>query len=301
MARDRKRPGLPGFGSSVLGGFSGAQNSPDEGVQTLYISPALIDPHPTPPRTVYTSAMIEDRAKDLKENGQRDPIHVIPNPDAEGRYIICDGWTRVLACFEHNALPSLRADVHHELNVDEAAWFGFKQNEGREQETDLDRAFFFESQIKKGMTARDIAEQSGLKESAISLYRNFTKLPQEVIAVIQSNATKFGSFSATQLKSVYEKLGSSEAVNFANRIVQADLTTRQIKVEVDALVRERAQKTPDQTASRNDFPGGWLKQTKDGFSMKIKIPEVEQQEAFAKELKDLLAKYSPSTSHEDQR
>ena len=48
----------------------------------------LIDPNPLAPREIYTPEMILNRAEDLRAQGQHDPIHVIPNPNATGRFII---------------------------------------------------------------------------------------------------------------------------------------------------------------------------------------------------------------------
>src|SRR5450830_1742638 len=160
--------------------------------RSLLIPVDLIDPHPTPPRTVYTDETLLERAESLRSEGQLNPIHVMPSPSSPGRYIIIDGWTRVQACQRHKALPELRAEVHPDLSLSEAAWFGWQSNEGREQHCDYDRAMFFEKLIAQGMTAAEVCRRSGYKTGTMTMYRAYARLPGEVIDAITENPLKFG-------------------------------------------------------------------------------------------------------------
>jgi ParB family chromosome partitioning protein len=51
------------------------------------IDVALIDANPGSKGGF--AQMILSRSEALRTQGQHDPIHVIPNPDQSGRYIIC--------------------------------------------------------------------------------------------------------------------------------------------------------------------------------------------------------------------
>ena len=140
----------------------------------------LIDPNPLAPREVYTPEMILQRAEDLRSQGQHDPIHVIPNPDAAGRFIICDGWTRVQACREHKVFGALLAEIHSNLGMQESAWFGYEQNEGRSQHCDLDRAMFYEKLIASGETPAEVARNAEISKTQLTFYRAYSKLPPDV-------------------------------------------------------------------------------------------------------------------------
>ena len=160
----------------------------------------LIDPNPLAPREVYTNAMIRAMADALTEQGQHDAIHVIPNLDTPGRYIICDGWTRVQACKKHYILGGkLLAEIHHELTVEESAWFGYQQNEGRNQHFDVDRGLFYAKLIEAGQSQTEIARRTNLSKSLMSFYLSYSKLPEPVLDLILDRPERFGATAAYHL------------------------------------------------------------------------------------------------------
>ena len=57
-------------------------------------------------------------------------------------------------------LDTLLAEIHEGLSLREAAWFGYEQNEGREQQSDYDRAMFHEKLLADGETAEELARRS---------------------------------------------------------------------------------------------------------------------------------------------
>ena len=160
----------------------------------------LIDPNPLAPREVYTNVMIRAMADALTEQGQHDAIHVIPNLDTPGRYIICDGWTRVQACKKHDILGGkLLAEIHHELTVEESAWFGYQQNEGRNQHFDVDRGLFYAKLIEAGQSQTEIARRTNLSKSLMSFYLSYSKLPEPVLDLILDRPERFGATAAYHL------------------------------------------------------------------------------------------------------
>lgn len=251
----------------------------------------LIDPNPFPPRQVYTPAMIRKRADDLASQGQHDPIHVIPNPAAPGRFIIADGWTRVLGCTTHKVLDELQAEVHHDMSLVQAAWFGYQQNEGREQHRDIDRAQFYESMIAEtGREAQDIALEAGISPQLMSMYRAYAKLPEEVMEIMLQNPDKFTANAAAQLlKLCKTDDGSSKAaVALAAKFSDEDQTIRWLISQVQSKLstKPRNGKSP---LKHVRYANGYFKQRKDGFEVSISVP-AEKQEEFGIELEKLLDK-----------
>lgn len=250
------------------------------------ISVHLIDPNPLAPREVYTPEMILSRAEDMRAQGQHDPIHVIPNPNASGRFIICDGWTRVQACLEHKVFETLLAEIHLQMDIQESAWFGYEQNEGRTQHCDLDRAMFYEKLISNGEPAAQIARRAKLSKTMMSFYRAYSRLPEDVLEIVRLNPHKFGATEAYQIAKLYEKVGVRKSVALANKYATEDQTQRWLINQVQALVNPSTQKT--KIAGKTiRYANGVYKQRGDMFELVITVSN-DQREAFAHGLEKLL-------------
>ena len=216
MKLRRMGPGVPiqGFSNSQIPSKSSITDTTADGTSVLQkqvrsfdstrdireVDVDLIDPNPLAPREVYTNAMIRAMADAMTEQGQHDAIHVIPNLDTPGRYIICDGWTRVQACKKHDILGGkLLAEIHHELTVEESAWFGYQQNEGRNQHFDVDRGLFYAKLIEAGQSQTEIARRTNLSKSLMSFYLSYSKLPEPVLDLIRDRPERFGATAAYHL------------------------------------------------------------------------------------------------------
>lgn len=246
----------------------------------------LIDPNPLAPREVYTPEMILQRAEDLRTQGQHDPIHVIPNPNASGRFIICDGWTRVQACREHKVFESLLAEIHTELGLHESAWFGYEQNEGRSQHCDLDRAMFYEKLIAAGEPAKEVARRAKISKTLMSFYRAYATLPEDVLEIVRMHPHKFGATEAYQLSKLHDKAGIRKAVSLANKYATEDQTQRWLINQVQALINPSAHKA--KTSGKTiRYANGVYKRRGDVFELVITV-SAEQREVFAQGLEDLL-------------
>lgn len=257
------------------------------GRKLMMIDVRLIDPNPLAPREIYTPEMIRDRAEALRTQGQHDPIHVIPRPDQEGRYIIADGWTRVQSCIEHKVLDVLLAEVHHDLTLEESAWFGYQQNEEREQHCDLDRAMFYEKLIAAGESAADVARKASVSRSQMTFYRAFSKLPLDVIEIIRGTPTRFGANAAYQLSKVSDKAGLRQAVRLAVKFAEENHTYAWLVNQTQALLEPKTNKAP--TASKQvRYKNGYYKQRGDAFEVNISV-EPSKRAKFATALEELLA------------
>jgi ParB family chromosome partitioning protein len=246
----------------------------------------LIDPNPLAPREVYTPEMILERAEDLRAQGQHDPIHVIPNPGAPGRFIICDGWTRVQACRQHKVLDSLLAEIHYELSLEESAWFGYEQNECRQQHCDLDRAMFYEKLIAAGESAADISRRAKLSKTMMSFYRSYAKLPEDVMELVRQNPGKFGATEAYQLHKVNDKCGQRKAVSLAGKYAGENQTVRWLTNQAQALINPTKHKAKE-SGKTIRYSNGVYKQRGDSFELIITVAP-EHSEEFAKGLEQLL-------------
>lgn len=246
----------------------------------------LIDPNPFAPREIYTAEMLLNRANDIRLQGQNDAIHVIPNPDSPGRYIIADGWTRVQACRQHLVRDSLRARVHRNLSIQEAAWLGYQQNEGREQHCDFDRAMFYEKLIAEGQAATEVARRAGISKTLMSMYRAFSKLPTEILQFVREHPQKFGSRAAYELSRIYDAQGVRKAVAVAVKYCDEDQTHRWLVNQAQAAINPSAHKTPS-ALKHIRYANGYYKQKADAFELSINVPP-DKRESFASALEALL-------------
>lgn len=253
-----------------------------------YIPVQLIDPNPLAPREVYTPQMIRDRADALRDQGQHDAIHVIPNPEAPGRFVIADGWTRVQACVDHKVLDTLLAQVHSDLSLEDAAWFGYQQNEEREQHCDLDRAMFYAKLMAGGaMSAAEVGRRAGKSKAQMARYGYYAKLPETVLDIVREAPGKFGSHTAEALHKVFAARGQAKAVALAQRYKDEDQTVRWLVAQAEMAIAPPGHK-PKSQAKNWRFGNGFLKQRGDTFDMQVQVP-AERRDQFAEALEQLLA------------
>lgn len=270
------------------------------GRQQIQIPVKLIDPNPLAPREIYTPEMISARAEDLRDQGQHDPIHVIPNPGSPGRYIICDGWTRVQACTTHKVLESLLAQVH-DLSLTESAWFGYEQNEGRSQHTDFDRATFYEKLIAEGLSPKELVQRAKIPFSTLSMYRAYAKLPDEILQLVRENPTKFGSRVAYGLQRMYDTVGLRRSLALATKFAAEDQPVRWLLNQVQAATSTRPRKTAEPMKHLR-FANGFYKQRAEEVELKIAVPKNKLDE-FSQALEALIgtvAVAEPATAATDQ-
>jgi len=244
--------------------------------QTLVEIPiSIIDPSPLPPRHVYTPELIAERAQSLREDGQLMPIQVRPSHDNPGRYIIVDGWSRVLAAKEYEVLETLRGEVVDFASAEEAAWYGYKCNEEREGHSDLDRAFFFASLLNDefGGNVSRLADRAEMDRTKLSKILLFVKLPAAVLSVIETKPKDFGYNSVGFILDVLNGAGESAAVKFAEDIITSELTVTQrasLKNRLLNIKPKSAKQEPIKAVAYSGAKGeGGLKIFDDGIEFKL--------------------------------
>lgn len=275
-------------GSVIQANFGEQQFPVDiEGRILRKIRVDLIDPNPLAPREVYTPQMILDRAEALRTQGQHDPIHVMPNPEKEGRFIICDGWTRTLACIEHKVFDELLAQIHEDLTPEEAAWFGYQQNEEREQHCDLDRAMFYEKLIAQGMKPAEVARRAKLSKTNMTFYRSFARLPFEIIELVREEPAKFSSTIAYQLEKLYAHAGLKKTLSLAMKFAEESRTRSWLVSQIQAAMEKHEPKGPA-SSKQVRYANGYYKQRDNAFEVSIEVDAAKRKE-FADALEALLA------------
>lgn len=258
---------------------------------------ALIDQNRFHPRSLYQDDVVAERAEALRVQGQHDPIHVIPHPDAPGRYIICDGWTRVLACVRHKIKESLLAEVHFDLTEKQGAFLGYQQNEERSAHFHYDRAMFFKSLLDDGMRAVDIAESTGTDTTVLSHYSAFWKLPQEIMDVVLANPQKFTVNAVYPIYLTFDATDAHQALKLANRYQKEDRSIAWLKEQKQLIVEhQRATRKPRKApGTKVNYANGSFKQNGQDFKLSLTVEE-SKVEDFRKRLEELLEEFAVTST-----
>lgn len=261
-----------------------------------------IDENPYAPREIYTPEVISARGMALLSQGQHDPIHVIPNPDAPGRFIIADGWTRVLGSRHGGVIKQLLAQIHDDLTVEQAAWYGYEQNEERSEMCDYDRGLFYHKLIKEGLaTQQEIAKRLNRDKSTITQYVAYGDLPEEVREIVKTNIARFPYRVAYALKRLADSAGVTAAVKIANEHADSQDSRDDLINKVQAIIapikRRRATRDVERKPREvRDFRNGRYLATQDGkFELSIKIDD-ERREEFRAKFEALIAAYADTSS-----
>lgn len=293
---------LPEFNNNPQGHEAPSNEDPlvtvSDGRILKRIPVALIDSNPLAPRVIYTEQMIRDRADSLREHGQNDPIHVIPNESIEGRFVIADGWTRVQACQTFGIMDTLLAHIHTGLSLRDAAWLGYHQNEQRQQHTELDRAQFYAKLIAEGETQTEICKRVKISKSMMAYYIAFAGLPEELLSVVRDHPEKFSANAAYYLSRALTECGINKAVSIALRYADEDQTRRWLINQVQSAINPK-ERASESTMKYIKYGNGYLKQRGDEFEISIFVSE-ENRQVFAEKLEELLDSVASQRSIEPQ-
>lgn len=259
-----------------------------------HIKVAQIDPNPLAPREIYTAEMLRKRAEELQTQGQHDAIHVIPSNTSPDRFIIADGWTRVRACIEHNVQETLVAEIHHDLDIKQAAWFGYEQNEGRTQQCDFDKAMFYERMLSAGESQAELAARANLSRTMLTYYRSYSRLPSTVTEIIRKYPEKFGSLVAYNLQRLSDSLGDSgiqQVIDLTTTFAEGDFSVKWLTTQVGTHLKQTKEPAPQSSSTSKlrqvRYANGGYKLKGNTVEMSIKIPD-DKKDAFITALEHLL-------------
>lgn len=208
----------------------------------------LIDENPLPQRSVYLDEEIREIAASLRTNEQRDPIHVRPNPDKPGRYIICDGWTRVLATRKYGAelgLPQvMEARIRNDMDDLQGCLHGYLQNEERNALADIDKGLLFHKLVhERKMSSRDVMAMFGIHQDAeMSFYTSFGKLTPDVIALISPYKDMFSKSFAYEVARIQKDHGEKASQVAAQLVVGREAGGKQLTLQELKQLHEKMDK-----------------------------------------------------------
>ena len=281
-------------GSNAFQVRSSSQHSPSHAYEVVFINALDIDANRFAPREVYGDNTLQERADSLQAHGQRDPIHVIPNPSKPGRYIIGDGWTRVQAVRMRDILNlQLKAIIHLDKTEEEIAWMGYAQNEEREAHTDYDRACFYQKWREAGWTWEKISSQTGIPVGSLYPYGNYSKLDVDLLHYAKRHPEKVSVNVVNQLaRLVAAKPNAEAAIALCKSFIDNDESFRWLKERVDAATKEAStDRKSNPVKFQRRYEHGHFKQRSDGKIEIVGVIPSAKLEEFNEMMDKLLRPY----------
>ena len=121
--------------------------------------------NPNQPRKLFSQPEIEELAASIAQNGQLQPIKVVPRAQqgGPGKYMIVLGERRWRA-HQHLGLATIQATVS-EMTDDQVADAAIVENLQRKDITPLEEARAFQARLDTGLTVDELAKRLGMKQS----------------------------------------------------------------------------------------------------------------------------------------
>jgi ParB family chromosome partitioning protein len=202
---------------------------PAHGEQRL-VSIDQLHPSGLNPRKDFDDIELVDLANSLRAKGLVQPIIARPDPH-KGGYEIVAGERRWRAA-QKAALHTVPVIVR-ELSDQEVAEFAVIENVQRQDLNPIEEASGYHELIERfGYTQEDVADTVGKSRSHLGNMLRLLKLPEGVQALVRAGKLTSGHARAL--------IGREDAEPLARRILEEDLTVREVEALVQPLRPERA-------------------------------------------------------------
>lgn len=169
----------------------------------------LLDPSEYNSRLFYSEQRIRAITESLR-TGQLIPILVTPNKVSQGRYIVVDGWTRVLS-LRSSGETEAWAVIRENMSEEEIARYNFKANDDRNDLWDIERAHYFKRYFDDFGGRRKVsdvlAEVFGEKyRGRTHHFRAFGEFSDKVLQMMRERPDVFNAYVAYELKLLHKAL-----------------------------------------------------------------------------------------------
>lgn len=209
---------------------------------------------------------VESIARSMKEEGQLNPILVIPNPDKEGYYIIFAGRHRTRAA-KLNGDTTIKGVIKRDLNLKEAELSLYTDNLERNSDyLPSELAFAYARQLEllkelgRTKTASAVAEANGTNRKSVHKYIQLTKLDKTLLNRVDKKEITVGAgYELSKLPPEKQKKIGLELFNHSDIHIDNKLA-RQLRENPDnAKVFLSPERTKDnevlkQVKKRNPTP-----------------------------------------------
>jgi len=187
----------------------------------------LIDRNPYQTRTHFDETALNELAESIKVSGVIQPVTVRANA---GRFQLITGERRWQA--SQRAGKATVPAIVRQVSNEQAMEITIIENLQREDLNPVEQARAFERLTREfGLTQEQMAQRTGKDRSSVANFLRLLKLPEEVLAMVESNKLSFGHAKALM------GLDSKESMlRLAQRAVQLSMSVRQTEGSVYNLM-----------------------------------------------------------------
>lgn len=206
---------------------------------TLRISE--IEPRSDQPRKTFEREALEHLADSIAQFGVIQPIVVRENKNLAGTYEILAGERRWRAA-KMAGLSEIPAVI---LDGDDlkAAQVSVIENVQREDLNPIEEALAYQTLLEGfQLTQEEVSRQVGKSRSAITNLLRLLDLPEEVLEMVKS-----GSLTAGHARALLGLKNPEQMVSLAQRIVEKDLSVRDVEKTIRLLNYEPGEAETDET------------------------------------------------------
>jgi ParB family chromosome partitioning protein len=218
---------IPGYGGAPAQPAAAASQLPATD-SVVEIPVGQIDRNPYQPRTHFDEAALNELAESVRVSGVLQPVTV--RPAADGRYQLVAGDRRWLASQRAGkaTVPALVRQLSNEQTMEIA----IIENLQREDLNPVEQARAYDRLSREfGLTQEQMAQRTGKDRSSVSNFLRLLKLPEEVLALVETGKLSFGHAKALM------PLDSPEAMlRLAQRAAQQGTSVRQLEAAVYQLM-----------------------------------------------------------------
>lgn len=180
--------------------------------------------HPNNPRPTSGASNLDDLRVDMRKNGQKDPIHIVP---FQGGWAIMEGQRRWLAA-KAEGIETLEAFEHPEMSPLEVFLYGYSSHGTREQPCAIDDAMAFKALLDTGMTRGQLIEmvnatvgekkKSRLSEGSLAKILSITEQHEDLLHEIRAKPEAFTERHLYALSQFVKVVGMNRAIDEARAI-----------------------------------------------------------------------------------
>jgi len=192
-----------------------------------------IAPNPHQPRQVFGENELQELAESIRENGILQPI-VVRRSGSGYELVAGERRLRASRILELKEIPALVRDIDDENTLKLA----LLENLQREDLNPLEKAAGFKALKEElGVSTAEIARSLGKGRSTIANTIRLLKLPEDIRTMINR-----GSLTEGHARAILAIEGDSEKVKAAKKVVNEQLTVRDLEKGGRAQGRKRARK-----------------------------------------------------------
>jgi len=257
-------------------------------------------------RTCYTENLIADRAQSIRVDGQLEAMKVCLHPTIAGEYIIIDGGCRKRALIALGRITGrikIRDEILQPLELHRLSRV---YNKERDDGSVLDDALVWRRMLTDGIVADQdaLATQVGVTKGQVSKTLALLKMPQPVLAAIETNPSPITASFGYQLYQFSTAVASREdgiplTIDLVNKVQRDEISCLEIEKlrrrYEEGKERKHRETSRQYPLTRDGRAVGTLKEWDNGKVMLEVI--LDDQEAREKLVAELKARFATAEDH----